>query len=169
MYLCHRIFTLIIVINITTMKLKSIIAGFALLMSLGASAQYDLNAAAEEYKADVEASVRKMNGNDKHNAGPEPFKEFIAKFSTDEAFMNERIALDDKAREKYADLLTPSTFTAKLPVIADNNGTDDVYYQIWDEMQFHTVHLNCCWDGVLENNIIFMKKNGKWYLDAITE
>lgn len=52
------------------MKLKSIIAGFALLMSLGASAQYDLNAAAEEYKADVEASVRKMNGNDKHNAGP---------------------------------------------------------------------------------------------------
>lgn len=110
-----------------------------------------------------------MNGNDKHNAGPEPFKEFIAKFSTDENFMNERIALDAAAREKYADLLTPATFTAKLPVIADNGGTEDVYYQIWDEMQFHTVHLNCCWDGVLENNIIFMKKNGKWYLDSITD
>lgn len=151
------------------MKLKSIIAGFALLAAVSVSAQYDLNAAAEEYKTEVEASIKKMNGNDKHNSGPEPFKEFIAKFSTDENFMNERIALDAASREKYADLLTPSTFTAKLPVIADNGGTEDVYYQIWDEMQFHTVHLNCCWDGVLENNIIFMKKNGKWYLDSITE
>ena len=151
------------------MKLRNIIAGLALLAAVSVSAQYDLNAAAEEYKAEVEASIKKMNGNDKHNAGPEPFKEFIAKFSTDENFMNERIALDAAAREKYADLLTPSTFTAKMPVIADNNGTEDVYYQIWDEMQFHTVHLNCCWDGVLENNFIFMKKNGKWYLDSITD
>lgn len=151
------------------MKLRNIITGLALLAAVSVSAQYDLNAAAEEYKTEVEASIKKMNGNDKHNSGPEPFKEFIAKFSTDENFMNERIALDDASREKYADLLTPSTFTAKLPVIADNNGTEDVYYQIWDEMQFHTVHLNCCWDGVLENNIIFMKKNGKWYLDSITE
>lgn len=151
------------------MKLKNIITGLALLAAVSGSAQYNLNAAAEEYKAEVEASIKKMNGNDKHNSGPEPFKEFITKFSTDENFMNERIALDAAAREKYADLLTPSTFTAKLPVIADNNGTEDVYYQIWDEMQFHTVHLNCCWDGVLENNIIFMKKNGKWYLDSITE
>lgn len=151
------------------MKLKNIITGLALLAAVSGSAQYNLNAAAEEYKAEVEASIKKMNGNDKHNSGPEPFKEFITKFSTDENFMNERIALDAAAREKYADLLTPSTFTAKLPVIADNNGTEDVYYQIWDEMQFHTVHLNCCWDGVLENNIIFMKKNGKWYLDAITD
>lgn len=150
------------------MKLRNIIAGLALLAAVSVSAQYDLNAAAEEYKAEVEASIKKMNGNDKHNAGPEPFKEFIAKFSTDENFMNERIAIDAAAREKYADMLTPSTFTAKMPVIADNNGTEDVYYQIWDEMQFHTVHLNCCWDGVLENNIIFMKKNGKWYLDSIT-
>lgn len=151
------------------MKLRNIITGLALLAAVSVSAQYYLNAAAEEYKTEVEASIKKMNGNDKHNSGPEPFKEFIAKFSTDENFMNERIALDAAAREKYADLLTPSTFTAKLPVIADNNGTEDVYYQIWDEMQFHTVHLNCCWDGVLENNIIFMKKNGKWYLDSITE
>lgn len=151
------------------MKLKTIIAGLGLLTAAAASAQYDLNAAAEDYKTQVEASIKKMNGNDKHNAAPEPFKEFIAKFSTDEAFMNERIALDVAAREKYADLLTPSTFTAKLPVIADNDGSEDVYYQIWDEMQFHTVHLNCCWDGVLENNIIFMKRNGKWYLDAITD
>ncbi len=151
------------------MKLRNIIAGLALLAAVSVSAQYDLNAAAEEYKAEVEASIKKMNGNDKHNAGPEPFKEFIAKFSTDENFMNERIAIDAAAREKYADMLTPSTFTAKMPVIADNNGTEDVYYQIWDEMQFHTVHLNCCWDGVLENNIIFMKKNGKWYLDSITD
>lgn len=151
------------------MKLRNIIAGLALLAAVSVSAQYDLNAAAVEYKAEVEASIKKMNGNDKHNAGPEPFKEFIAKFSTDENFMNERIALDAAAREKYADLLTPATFTAKLPVIADNGGTEDVYYQIWDEMQFHTVHLNCCWDGVLENNIIFMKKNGKWYLDSITD
>lgn len=151
------------------MKLRNIIAGLALLAAVSVSAQYDLNAAAEEYKAEVEASIKKMNGNDKHNAGPEPFKEFIAKFSTDENFMNERIALDAAAREKYADLLIPATFTAKLPVIADNGGTEDVYYQIWDEMQFHTVHLNCCWDGVLENNIIFMKKNGKWYLDSITD
>lgn len=151
------------------MKLRNIITGLALLAAVSVSAQYGLNAAAEEYKTEVEASIKKMNGNDKHNSGPEPFKEFIAKFSTDENFMNERIALDAAAREKYADLLTPSTFTAKLPVIADNNGTEDVYYQIWDEMQFHTVHLNCCWDGVLENNIIFMKKNGKWYLDSITE
>lgn len=151
------------------MKLKNIIAGFALLTVTAASAQYDLKTAAEEYKTQVEASIKKMNGNDKHNAGPEAFKDFIAKFSTDEAFMNERIALDDKAREKYADLLTPSTFTAKLPAIADNDGSEDIYYQIWDEMQFHTVHLNCCWDGVLENNIIFMKKDGKWYLETITD
>lgn len=41
------------------MKLKSIIAGFALLMTLSASAQYDLNAAAEEYKAEVRPQSRK--------------------------------------------------------------------------------------------------------------
>lgn len=151
------------------MKLRTLLAGLALMAVAAASAQYDLNAAAEGYKAEVEASIIKMNGNDKHNAGPEPFKEFIGKFSTDSTFMNQRISLSDADRAKFARLLTPSTFTAKMPVIADNNGSDDVYYQIWDEMQFHTVHLNCCWDGILENNFIFMKKNGKWYLDQITE
>lgn len=151
------------------MKLKHLIAGLLLMTAATASAQYDLNAAAEGYKSEVEASIAKMMGNDKHNAGPEPFKDFIAKFSTDEAFMNERISLDDSAKAKYAELLKPETFTAKMPVIADNNGTDDVFYQVWDEMQFHTVHLNSCWDGVLENNFIFMKKNGKWYLDQITD
>lgn len=151
------------------MKIKNLIAAMLLMAATTASAQYDLNAAAEAYNAEVAASIEKMNGSDKHNAGPEPFKEFIAKFSTDEAFMNDRIALDAAAKEKYADMLTPSTFTAKMPVIADNEGTDDIYYQVWDEMQFHTVHLNCCWDGVLDHNIIFMRKDGKWYLDAITD
>lgn len=152
------------------MKIKAIIAAAAIMIGAAtAAAQYDLKAAAEGYKAEVEASVKKMQGNDKHNAGPEPFKDFIAKFSTDSAFMAERITLDDAAKAKYADKLMPSTFTAKMPVIADNDGMEDVFYQIWDEMQFHTVHLNACWDGVLANNYIFMRKNGKWYLDQITE
>lgn len=141
----------------------------ALMAAAAASAQYDLNAAAEQYKTEVEESIAKMNSDDNHNAGPEPFKDFIAKFSTDTDFMNSRIALSDADRAKFADLLTPSTFTAKLPVIAENDGVEDVYYQIWDEMQHHTVHLNCCWDGVLAHNFIFMKKNGKWYLDQVTE
>ncbi|MBD5246905.1 MAG: hypothetical protein HDS54_01890 [Barnesiella sp.] len=151
------------------MKIRNIITALALLACVSASADYDLNAAAEAYNAEVAASIEKMNGNDKHNAGPEPFKEFIARFSTDEDFMNSRIALDDASREKYSSLLTPDTFTAKMPVIADNEGTDDIYYQVWDEMQFHTVHLNCCWDGVLDHNIIFTRKDGKWYLDTITD
>jgi len=151
------------------MKIKVLFTAIALFIGISAFAQYDINAAVAEHKAEVEASIKKLNGNGKHNAGPEPFKDFIAKFSTDEAFMNERIALKPADREKYADLLTPSTFTAKLPVIADNEGMDDVFYQVWDEMQFHTVHLNACWDGVLQNNFVFMRKNGKWFLDHITD
>lgn len=151
------------------MKITTFIAALMLSVPSVALAQYDLNASLAEHRTEVEESIAKMQGNGNQNAGPEPFKDFIAKFSTDSTFMNERIGLDAASRERYADLLTPDTFTAKLPVIADNNGIDDVYYQIWDEMQFHTVHLNCCWDGVLENNFIFMKKNGKWYLDQITE
>lgn len=52
------------------MKLRNIITGLALLAAVSVSAQYDLNAAAEEYKTEVEASIKKMNGNDKHNSGP---------------------------------------------------------------------------------------------------
>lgn len=151
------------------MKIRTIIASIAMLASSAAMAQYDLNAAAEGYRAEVDESVKKMEGSGNHNLAPEPFKEFIAKFSTDSAFMESRTSLTEADKEKFAPLLTPSTFEAKAPVIADNNGTDDVYYQIWDEMQFHTVHLDCCWDGVLEYVIIFERKSGRWHLTQILQ
>lgn len=150
------------------MKLRNFVAAIALFAVMSVSA-YDLQAVAEDYKTEVEASIVKMESEGKHNTGAESFKDFIAKFSTDEDFMNERISLNEQARAKCAHLLVPETFTAKMPEIKEHDGVDDVYYQVWEEMQANIVHLNCCWDGVLENNIVFKRVNGKWYLDAITE
>lgn len=148
---------------------RLLLAGVGMACAMSVSAQYDLNAAAEEYGQEVKASIVKMEGAGKQNQGPEPFKQFIEKFSTDSAFMASRITLPAAQAEKYAHLLKPSTFEAKMPVIMDNEGADDIYYQLWDEMQFHTVHLDCLWDGIIAYVIIFDRKNGKWSLAEIHE
>lgn len=149
------------------MKLKSIIAASLLTISASAMAQYDLNASVAEHATEVQESIDRLNGNGKHNLAPEPFKDFLAKFSSDPQFMDSRISLSTADKEKNASLLVPETFSAKAPQIMLNEGVEDVYYQIWDEMQFHTVHLNCCWDGILDHDIVFERKNGKWYLTQI--
>lgn len=151
------------------MKLKHFFIALTLMAFKPAVAQIDVEASLEQYRQEVAQSVIKMQGDGKQNAAPEPFKDFIKKFSSDEAFMESRIALPTGEREKFSGLLTLETFTAKEPVVRENEGIDDIYYQIWDEMQFHTVHLDCCWDGILEHTIIFDRKNGKWYLTQILE
>lgn len=149
------------------MKIKFFLAASMLALSATAMAQYDLSASVAEHTTEVNESVARLNADGKHNLAPEPFKVFIAKFSTDPEFMASRINLSPADKEKNASLLVPETFTARLPEIMSNEGNDDVYYQVWDEMQAHTVHLNCCWDGILDHDIVFERKTGKWYLTQI--
>lgn len=149
------------------MKIRTFLFGLLTMLPATAMAQYDLNAAAAEHAQEVTESIEKMNAPGKQNDGPEAFKVFIEKFSTDPEFMNSRIDLPENVKASNADLLVPENFQAKMPEIRDNEGMEDVYYQVWDEMQFHTVHLSCCWDGIIERDYVFMRKNGKWYLSQI--
>lgn len=115
--------------------------------------------------ADVEATNKKMMAaSTPCNQGPEPFKDFIAKFSTDEAFMNSRLKLSDAEREKYAAVLVPSEFTAKKPFPKDG----DEWYQAWGELQFAKAYLMCGWvDSFVDYIFEFTRQNGQWYLSKI--
>lgn len=69
---------------------------------------------------EVNASVKKMESAATDcNQGAEPFRSFIAKFSTDKDFMESRLKISDSQRSQFADLLTPATFTAKTPFDKD--------------------------------------------------
>ncbi len=115
--------------------------------------------------ADVEATVKKMQAaSTPCNQGPEAFKDFIAKFSTDRDFMNSRLKLSDAQRTKYAYLLEPSNFTAKTPFAKDG----DEYCQQWGELQFGKAYLECGWvDSYVTHIFEFTRSAGKWYLSTI--
>ena len=53
--------------------------------------------------AEVKASVAKMSAAKAPcNQGPESFKSFIEKFNTDQAFIDERLAVTPEQKEKFA-------------------------------------------------------------------
>lgn len=139
------------------MKLRvlliSLIALFAVLMQAQTAAEV------EETVKRIEASSSKCN------MGPEAFKTFIAKFSTNETFFNSRISLTDEQKETYKDILLPENMKAKEPFAKD----DEMYYQSWGEGQYSKVYLECGWvDSYVTHIFEFSRaKAGKWYLTNI--
>lgn len=127
-----------------------------------ACAAFTVNA---QTAAEVNATVKKMmSASTPCNQGTEPFKEFIAKFSTDKDFMESRLRLSEQQRQEYADLLVPSNFTAKVPFAKD----DDEYYQSWGELQFAKAYLECGWvDSYCTHTFEFVRDGQKWYLAKI--
>lgn len=115
--------------------------------------------------SEIEASTKKMMApSTPCNQGPEAFKDFIAKFSTDREFMESRNGLSAELREKYASVLSPEEFTAKTPFEKDG----DEWYQEWGELQFGRVYLMCGWvDSYVEYIFEFTRKDGKWYLTNV--
>lgn len=123
------------------------------------------NNAQAQTAAEVDATVSKvMSAKAPCNQGPEAFKTFIAKFSTDKEFMESRLKLTDDQREKYSSLLVPDNFTAKRPFAKDG----DEYYQAWGEIQYTQVYLDCGWvDSYVTHTFEFKRISGKWYLDKV--
>ena len=140
------------------MKIKSAIIALAF-TAIGFSS---MNAQTAE---EVQATVKQMESSSALcNKGPEAFKTFIAKFSTDEEFMKSRIKLDDAQREEFANLLVPSNFTAKEPFAKDG----DMFYQSWGELQYQKTYLDCGWvDSFVTHTFQFERFGGKWYLANI--
>lgn len=140
------------------MKLKSLI--IAIVAMFIASSSLSAQTAKE-----VQATVAKMESSSALcNKGPEPFKTFIAKFSTDEEFMKSRLKLSEAQSTEFADLLVPSNFTAKEPFEKDG----DMYYQSWGELQYQKTYLDCGWvDSYVTHTFLFERFDGKWYLHRI--
>lgn len=140
------------------MKLKSLIIAIAAMLI--ASSTLSAQTAKE-----VQATVAKMESSSALcNKGPEPFKTFIAKFSTDEEFMKSRLKLSEAQSTEFADLLVPSNFTAKEPFEKDG----DMYYQSWGELQYQKTYLDCGWvDSYVTHTFLFERFDGKWYLHRV--
>lgn len=133
----------------------------ALVMLVGFSAVSFAQTAAE-----VKATEKKMMAAScPSNGAPEAFKTFIAQFSTDKDFMESRLALTPEQREQYAELLVPSSFTAKTPF--DKDGEE--YYQAWGELQYNKAYLDCGWvDSYVTHTFEFTRgAGGKWQLSKI--
>lgn len=122
----------------------------------------------KSYNADVNESIELMqNPSEPWNSG-EAFSSFIKKFSTDEEFMKSRIKLTAAQQSEYKDLLVPSNFEAKLPFQKEDAEEGDLYYQMWGEMQYSTVHLDCGWvDSYYTHTFEFKRLGGKWFLSKI--
>ncbi len=122
----------------------------------------------KSYIADVDESEALMkDASEAWNQG-ESFVSFIEKFSTDEAFMKSRIKLTPAQMRDYSDLLVPSNFTAKHPFKKEGGDDTDMFYQMWGEMQFGTVHLDCGWvDSYYAHTFEFKRLGGKWNLTKI--
>lgn len=135
---------------------------FAVIALLAASFSFS---AVAQTAAEVEATNKRMlSASTPCNQGPEAFKDFIAKFSTDRDFMESRIKLSAEQRQQYANLLEPSEFTAKKPF--DKDGEE--WYQSWGELQFAKAYLECGWvDSYVEYIFEFIRENGKWYLGKV--
>ena len=140
-----------------TIKKSIIVAAFALIAGI--------TPLMAQTAAEVEATNKKMlAASTPCNQGPEAFKDFIAKFSTDNEFMDSRLKLSPELREKYASVLVPSEFTAKKPFEKDG----EEWYQAWGELQFGKAYLMCGWvDSYVEYIFEFTRQNGKWFLSNI--
>ncbi|MBQ4345113.1 MAG: hypothetical protein IJC40_04340 [Muribaculaceae bacterium] len=115
--------------------------------------------------AEIEETVARFNNpSTPCNQGGEAFNDFIAKFSTDQEFLNSRLKLTEAQKSEYAELLVPENFTAKLPFAKD----DDMFYQAWGELQFNSAYLDCGWvDSYCTHTFEFKRIGGKWYLAKV--
>ncbi len=122
----------------------------------------------KSYTDDVTESVVLMeNASEPWNQG-ESFSSFIKKFSSDEQFMLSRVRLTSAQQKDYKDLLVPSNFEAKTPFEKEGGEEGELYYQMWGEMQYSTVHLDCGWvDSYYTHTYEFKRLGGKWYLSKI--
>lgn len=135
------------------------------LLALAVMIMAAIGAMSAQTAAEVNASVKRMESPATDcNQGAEPFKTFIAKFSTDKDFMESRLKLTDSQRSQFADLLTPSTFVAKTPF--DKDGEE--YYQAWGELQRNSAYLDCGFvDSFSDHTFEFKRIGEKWYLAKI--
>ncbi len=122
----------------------------------------------KNYIIDINESVELMqDASEAWNQG-EAFSEFIKKFASDEEFMNSRIRLTAAQATEYKDLLVPSNFEAKHPFQKEDAEEGELFYQMWGEMQWGTVHLDCGWmDSYYTHTFEFKRNGGKWYLTKI--
>ncbi len=150
--------------------MKKILLFFAVLaLSVVSSyAQMTKDEIIKSYISDVKESIELMkNPSEKWNAS-EAFSSFIEKFSTDVEFMNSRMKLTDVQAIEYKSLLVPSNFEAKLPFEKEGSEESEMFYQMWGEMQYGTVHLDCGWvDSYYTHTFEFKRIGGKWYLSKI--
>ena len=122
----------------------------------------------KNYIIDINESVELMqDASEAWNQG-EAFSEVIKKFATDEEFMNSRIRLTPAQVTEYKELLVPSNFEAKHPFQKEDAEDGELFYQMWGEMQWGTVHLDCGWmDSYYTHTFEFKRNGGKWYLTKI--
>lgn len=124
-----------------------------------------IGAMSAQTAADVEASVKRMeNPSADCNQGAEPFRRFIAKFSTDKDFMDSRLKITAEQRSQFAALLTPESFKAMTPFAKDG----EEYYQAWGELQRNSAYLDCGYvDSFSAHTFEFKRIGEKWYLAKI--
>ncbi len=136
-----------------------------LLLSLAFIALMGCMSVAAQTKTEIDESVVRMeSASAPCNQGAEPFKDFIAKFSTDQEFMKSRLKLTDAQQTEFSDILNPYDFQAMGPVERE----DDVWYQAWDELQRNSVYLTCGWvDSFTEHIYEFKRIGEKWYLAKV--
>lgn len=141
------------------MKAKSLIIAIVALFMGVASMSAQTAKEVKETVAKMESKTALCN------KGPEAFNTFIAKFSTDEEFMNSRIKLEKESQlTEFAELFVPSNFTAKEPFAKDG----DMYYQSWGELQYQKTYLDCGWvDSYVTHTFQFERIDGVWYLRNI--
>lgn len=148
------------------MKLKSLFVAASMLCAVSSFAQTpEQQRIIDLTIPDVEASIELFNDpSTPSNMGPEAFKSFIAKASTDQAFLDSRIKLSDEQKAEYNDILIPENFTAQLPYMKD----EQIYVQMWGELQSNTAYLDCGWaDSYYTHTFEFRRQGGKWYLTKI--
>ena len=122
----------------------------------------------DSYVADVNESVQTMMGTSQPWNQGESFVSFIMQFSTDTEFMKSRIKLSAEQQAEYANLLVPSNFEAQTPFEKEGNDDSKFFYQMWGEMQYSTVHLDCGWvDSYYSHTFEFKRVGGKWHLTKI--
>lgn len=135
------------------------------LLALALAAVAAIASVSAQTAADVEASVKRMESKAADcNQGAEPFSGFIAKFSTDKDFMESRLKISDEQRNRFAELLLPEEFVAKVPFAKDG----DQYYQAWGELQRNSAYLDCGFvDSFSDHTFEFKRIGEKWYLAKI--
>ncbi len=148
------------------MKLKSLLIAGAMFIAGSAMAQTpEQQRIIDLTISDVTESIEIFNDPaTPSNYGAEAFKNFIAKASTDQEFLDSRIRLTPEKKAEYAQLLVSENFTTQLPYMKG----DQIYVQMWGELQSNTAYLDCGWaDSYYTHTFVFKRQGGKWYLADI--